>query len=725
MSNPYVTLYSYDALNNLLQVQQKGGTADSTQWRVRGFQYDSLSRLTQSTNPETGVISFTYDNDGLLKTKTSPLPNHTGASTVTITYAYDELHRHTGRTYSNGDPAISYGYDAPDGSLVNGLTVHNGIGRRTSMTDGSGSAAFSYDSEGRISSESKNIGTTSPISKNVSYTYNLDGSLATIVYPSGSTITYTPAQNGGSAGREGMVQDLAHGINYVTGATGPGSYATYAPDGSIATFNNGYAAGFSGISNTFSYNSRLQPATIQAVSPGATVFSIGYDFHLGSGDNGNVYQVTNYKDNSRSQIFTYDQLNRLSSGKTSASTLWGDNYTYDPWGNLTQKTPMAGAQQAENFSQTVLSNNRIASLAYDAAGNTTNDGVNSYTYDEENQIVSAAGVTYTYDGDGARVKKSNGRLYWYGAPGIVAESDLSGNLTAEYIFFDGERVARRDLPSGAVHYYFSDHLKSVSVVTSAAGVIEEESDYHPWGEERIITHTLADQHFKFNGKERDAETGFDEFGARLYNSAWGRWLTPDWSADPTPVPYAQMDNPQSLNLYEYALNNPTTFPDLDGHLAAGGSAVSGSGGFSADCGYACESGGGELNEWLAKTRAEFSSMKAAAVAGSHTAMDEIDKLVRPLVNSAEGALEDTVVVAEQGGKLVLKTAGGAILFVLSAEQKTATDAQDRIHLPSSSPTQGAPEPQTGSGGARQGGGKGKKPHGNLKTSPYAGALCQV
>ncbi|HKW74071.1 MAG TPA: RHS repeat-associated core domain-containing protein, partial [Terriglobales bacterium] len=73
-------------------------------------------------------------------------------------------------------------------------------------------------------------------------------------------------------------------------------------------------------------------------------------------------------------------------------------------------------------------------------------------------------------------------------------------------------------------------------------------------------------HYKFNGKERDTESGLDNFGARYYASTMGRWPTPDWSADPTPVPYANMDNPQSLNLYEYALNNPTTLPDLDGHL---------------------------------------------------------------------------------------------------------------------------------------------------------------
>ena len=251
---------------------------------------------------------------------------------------------------------------------------------------------------------------------------------------------------------------------------------------------------------------------------------------------------------------------------------------------------MAGMQVGENFSQAGLANNQLTGFSYDAAGNTTSDGTNGYTYDGENRIVSAAGVTYTYDGDGERVKKSNGRLYWFGR---LAESDLSGNLTAEYIVAGGQRLARRDLPSGTVHYYFSDHLRSVSLVTNASGAIEEESDYYPWGGERVITHTLTDQHYKFNGKERDSETGFDDFGARFYSNTWGRWLTPDWSADPTPVPYAQLDNPQSLNLYAYVRNNPTTFPDLDGHLAAGGAIYGVGPNAFGDCGFSCEAGSGE------------------------------------------------------------------------------------------------------------------------------------
>ncbi len=67
------------------------------------------------------------------------------------------------------------------------------------------------------------------------------------------------------------------------------------------------------------------------------------------------------------------------------------------------------------------------------------------------------------------------------------------------------------------------------------------------------------------GKERDAESGNDYFGARYYASSMGRFMSPDWSAKQEPVPYAKLDNPQSLNLYAYLMNNPMTRIDPDGH----------------------------------------------------------------------------------------------------------------------------------------------------------------
>ena len=70
---------------------------------------------------------------------------------------------------------------------------------------------------------------------------------------------------------------------------------------------------------------------------------------------------------------------------------------------------------------------------------------------------------------------------------------------------------------------------------------------------------------RYTGKERDSESGNDYFEARYYSSAMGRFMSPDWSAKEEPVPYAKLDNPQSLNLYSYTLNNPLILVDTDGH----------------------------------------------------------------------------------------------------------------------------------------------------------------
>jgi len=120
------------------------------------------------------------------------------------------------------------------------------------------------------------------------------------------------------------------------------------------------------------------------------------------------------------------------------------------------------------------------------------------------------------------------------------------------VFFDREWVARRDGASdtGGVFYYFSDHLKTASVITDSAGVIKAESDYYPWGGELQFVNNDSND-YKFTGKKRDIETGLDYFGARYYSNGLGRWVSADWSAAPVPVPYADFNDPQSLNLYAY------------------------------------------------------------------------------------------------------------------------------------------------------------------------------
>src|SRR6266571_530709 len=363
--------------------------------------------------------------------------------------------------------------------------------------------------------------------------------------------------------------------------------ATYGPDSSLTGFVSN-SGSFAGITNSFAYNKRLQPLTMSATAPSQTVFSIGYDFHAGNGtagsgtDNGNVFGIINYKDPShgRDQTFTYDPLNQLLTAQnagTNCSTMvlqnkteyWGNSYGYDAWGNMLQKNTTKCS--AENLIVTADAHNWIHAAGtdyqYDAAGNMTFDATAnlSYTFDQENRLTGAGGFTYTYDADGNRVRKANGNtgtLYWYMTPGIVGESDLSGNLTAEYVFFDGERVARKS--TNGVFYYFSDHLKTASVVTDSLGNIKSESDFYPWGGELQFVNNDSN-HYKFTGKERDPETGLDYFGARYYSNGLGRWVSADWSATPVPVPYADFGDPQTLNLYQFVAGNPASKADPDGH----------------------------------------------------------------------------------------------------------------------------------------------------------------
>jgi RHS repeat-associated protein len=438
----------------------------------------------------------------------------------------------------------------------------------------------------RLATETRTLigANNASISKNISYSYNLDGSVKTLTYPSGKIITYTSD----AAGRVLSAVDSGSGINYATGST-------YGPDGALTGFVSG-SGGAAAITNSFSYNKRLQPLAMSATVGAQTVFSINYDFRAGNGtpgsgmDNGNVWGIVNNKDTTRTQTFTYDSLNRLSSAQNSGTDcnvmvlenkkkFWGNNYTYDAWGNLTTKaliqTPIPTCS-GENLSVTVGLDNRLGSgYLYDAAGNMTFNATpptQNYTWDQENRLTGAAGYTYTYDGDGSRVRKSNGNLaangtlYWYMTPGVVAESDLAGTTKSEYIFFDGGRVARRDGPTGAggVFYYFSDHLKTASVITDSAGVIKAESDYYPWGGELKYVDNDAND-YKFTGKKHDLETRLDYFGARYYANELGRFITPDWAAKAAAVPYADLADPQSLNLYSYVRNRPTVMADADGH----------------------------------------------------------------------------------------------------------------------------------------------------------------
>jgi RHS repeat-associated protein len=153
------------------------------------------------------------------------------------------------------------------------------------------------------------------------------------------------------------------------------------------------------------------------------------------------------------------------------------------------------------------------------------------------------------------------KLYWYGVGSDpLSESDASGNISEEYIFMGGQRIAMLTLSSGAVNYYIQDHLGSSRVVTNSSGTVLDDSDFYPFGGERAYS-SSSGNNYKFTGKERDTESGLDDFAARFYTSNYGRFISADDSK------YMHPADPQSFNLYSYVANNPINAVDPTGHMS--------------------------------------------------------------------------------------------------------------------------------------------------------------
>ncbi|HSC45069.1 MAG TPA: hypothetical protein VLC94_04535, partial [Candidatus Acidoferrum sp.] len=178
-----------------------------------------------------------------------------------------------------------------------------------------------------------------------------------------------------------------------------------------------------------------------------------------------------------------------------------------------------------NLTGVVQPSNRLSGMGYttDAAGNVIADGVHSFTFDAENHLLSTAQtgqttVTYQYDGDGKRVQKSSGVIYWYGLSSQpLVETNLTGGTLNAYYYFNGRLTNRR--PWSHVFNldtYVLDALGSTNLVSglnfSGSGAWDY-SDYYPYGGEWAHQSNIGN-HYKFTGKERDPESGLDDSSAR-------------------------------------------------------------------------------------------------------------------------------------------------------------------------------------------------------------------
>lgn len=538
-STGFLTTYSYDVHDNLLSITQGS--------EGRGYSYDSLSRLTSETHPESGTTSYNYNNDDLLFTRVRPSANQTNSAvTTTTTYSWDERHRLRGYSYSDGTPPVTFDYDpvTPLGGLSSISLANTGGRMSAEYVTVSGQiqsgAVFSYDGVGRIVNNSQ----CTPINcasgnHPFSYSYNLAGDMTqrTLYYG----VVLQPTIN-----LAGLPSQMAESFS---DANHPGtliSAAHYNAFGELVSANLG-----NGIAQSRTYNTRgwlqsLTDGTLYNVNTPSTPISYT--------PNGNLLG-TNDKING-SWSYVYDDFNRLKTANGSAAGNY--SYDYDRFGNRWHQNGSAG------WSQSFDTNNHIqgAPWSYDAAGNMINDTFHNYTYDAENRLIRVDGgttATYIYDAEGRRVRSTrNGTTvdYMYGLGGEVAEMNSGGSLNRAEIYFAGAHLATFTNPM--MYFNHSDWLGTERVRSSASGTQAETCTNLPFGDGASCTGSDTSP-LHYTGEEHDAESNLEHTQFRQLSTTQGRWLSPD--------PYmGSMDltNPQSLNRYSYVANNPLNATDPKG-----------------------------------------------------------------------------------------------------------------------------------------------------------------
>jgi RHS repeat-associated protein len=399
----------------------------------------------------------------------------------------------------------------------------------------------------------------------ISATYDDVGNITSLTYPDNRVVT--SAYN--AAGRF-LRTDLASfggtafNFNYyaVPQSTAAASWG-YWPTGTMnrGTYGNG-------VIETTGYNNRLQVSSIADSLSGTAFFSKTYGYADASGhNNGNILSIADALSATRNQTFTYDSLNRILTG-SQADNIFNLTYSYDAWGNM-KESGTSSFQPLFDVSNRMIPSGgcspNLVPYCYDAAGELLMDNHNHvYAYDGEARIktVDGNGAAYTYNPLGNRVRKDAGATsteYFFFAGGAIAELDPTSGTWTDYIGY-GKRIAKDTSNNGTgAQYYHGDHLSSARIMTDSAGVKISDCTFNPFGEQVICSPDNASNHYRFTGKERDQETGLDNFGKRYYGSALGRFITPDPLLNS-----GQPWNPQSWNRYAYVENNPLRYTDPTG-----------------------------------------------------------------------------------------------------------------------------------------------------------------
>jgi RHS repeat-associated protein len=610
------TTYTYDAFGDVTQVTRLAGTSNAT---TTQFTYTSdYSQLASVTDPLGHTTTLSYAN-GCLSKITDPLGNSSTIQCNTAgqpTSVKDALGHVSTLTYQ--------GYDLQSvADPLNRTTqfVVDALGRTVATKDPLGNVGLiQYDADDRVTQVTDALNHASTVS------YDGNGNALSVTLPSKAVISETyDARNRPLTRTDAMNQSESwtyDGMNHVLSHTDrKGQATTYSYDAlnrrSLVSYADGSTtqptydaanrltglADSSSGSLSWAYDN-LDRIT-SAVTPQATV---AYTYDAAGRrtsmtpaaqaivnyvyDNAN--RLTSLTQGSETVQFGYDAANRRTSlilpnaismayAYDAANELTGINYvspTNTAMGALTYGYDLDGRRISKtgSFATDVLPattttpgtfdlNNRQTTFngtaqTYDANGNLTSNGVNTFVWNARNQLTqitqgSTTQFSYAYDALGRRSSKSVAgatvpTTYVYDGANAVQEA--IGSVTDPILTGLGvdERFARNDV-NGRTDL-LTDALNSTIALTDSTGAITQQYSYDPYGNvTQSDTTSGFTNPYLYTGREADS-TGLYYYRARYYSPTMGRFISED------PLAFGGGQN----NFYAYAGGNPISARDPSG-----------------------------------------------------------------------------------------------------------------------------------------------------------------
>ena len=229
------------------------------------------------------------------------------------------------------------------------------------------------------------------------------------------------------------------------------------------------------------------------------------------------------------------------------------------------------------------SSDSMHELIYDKSGNLINDGINTYFWNSLNRLIKtvtpSSTITYTYDHKGVRLSKvvvnldGSKEVIIYPFPDYTKyiSYDKDGNVisssTSLSVNLGNLNISTVENKNGIISqkFNYSDHLGSSKIVTDDKGIIIEEREYDDYG--KIIKENAINRESerKFTNHFFDNDTDLTYMGSRYYDQGRGQFISQDpkfWV-----LPNEYLIDPQQMNSYAYARNNPINNIDPDGEAS--------------------------------------------------------------------------------------------------------------------------------------------------------------